>query len=625
MAQRSRGPELELDWELGLFRAVRALWRWAAPARSAPWSDDRVVHLAEVEGRLRWLAGLIAGRPLRVLPARGTGGIRGDDLLLPPWLDLGPDRHANQGLYVLRVVVDATTAARRPSVPETAGARFVQSLAEARASVATLQTELPRFGEAWREASEALLRRPVGASRSSVRRWAERGVRDTLAGNPVAPELAERLAAASVPDDLGDPGALWGRLVAVDLADAGAPGAADDPTPSADATEVEAPAVEDIRVTALEEIEAREMPIHAFEKVEMAEAFDGTVRQLDGEDDLAAQLEALEEVALGDLLRGGPQAHSVLRADIAMNAEVPDVGRVEPGETGLATDEWNGLQRVWRRGWCHVYPTALPAGPDGGATGADLRRLRRTIDRLYDRLVIHRMRRASLGRQLDGDSIDIEALIDASASTRAGMASDGRLYVRRPRSHRDVATTVLLDVSLSADAWVAGRRVLDVARDAVLVLGEVADRLGDELQILAFASSTRHRVRVFTVLDWGESWAVGRARLGSLSPQGYTRLGAAVRHATDRLLQSSASERLLLLVTDGKPTDWDRYEGRYGVMDVGMALLQAHAAGVATHALAIDARARDHLPEMLGVGRWDVLARPEGLVESLTRAYGRLV
>ena len=184
---------------------------------------------------------------------------------------------------------------------------------------------------------------------------------------------------------------------------------------------------------------------------------------------------------------------------------------------------------------------------------------------------------------------------------------------------------MLLDVSLSADAWVDGARVLDVAREAVLVLGEVAHRLGDSLQVLAFASHTRNRCRVWTVRDWGEPWAAGRARLGALHPQGYTRIGPALRHATTELARTEADRKLLLLVSDGKPTDYDRYEGRYGVADVRQALREAEARGVSTHALAVDAVAGAHLPSMLGPGAWHVLPHPRRLPEALTTVYGRLV
>ena len=188
---------------------------------------------------------------------------------------------------------------------------------------------------------------------------------------------------------------------------------------------------------------------------------------------------------------------------------------------------------------------------------------------------------------------------------------------------RDVATLVLLDVSLSTDSWVADRRVLDVAKESTLVLGEVLDRMGEEVEVLAFASHTRHKVRCWTVRAWGEPWSVGRGRLSLLEPQGYTRIGPALRHANARLAARSERFKDLILVSDCKPTDYDRYEGRHGVADVRKALAEGARLGVRTQALAIDARASEWLPAMFGPSRWSVLSRPDRLPEALVRTAAR--
>jgi nitric oxide reductase NorD protein len=85
-----------------------------------------------------------------------------------------------------------------------------------------------------------------------------------------------------------------------------------------------------------------------------------------------------------------------------------------------------------------------------------------------------------------------------------------------------------------------------------------------------------------------------------------------------------AEKRLLLLISDGKPTDYDLYEGRYGVGDVRMALREAQRREVQTHALAVDAIARDYLPALFGEGGWHILPKPDQLLEALTAVYGRL-
>jgi nitric oxide reductase NorD protein len=214
-------------------------------------------------------------------------------------------------------------------------------------------------------------------------------------------------------------------------------------------------------------------------------------------------------------------------------------------------------------------------------------------------------------------------MCDAWASVRAGRTPSPRLYVESAKVQRDVATLVLLDVSLSTDSWVADRRVLDVAKESVLVLGEVLDRMGEDVEVLAFASHTRHKVRCWTVREWGEPWSLGRGRLSRLEPQGYTRIGPALRHANARLASRPEKFKDLILVSDCKPTDYDRYEGRHGIADVRKALAEAQRLGVRIQALTIDAQASGWLPAMFGPARWSVLSRPERLPEALVQTAAR--
>jgi nitric oxide reductase NorD protein len=362
---------------------------------------------------------------------------------------------------------------------------------------------------------------------------------------------------------------------------------------------------------------------HTFEKVETAENFDGAVRDDDGADELEDHADALKELELKQLIRGGQQAHSIYKADIRIDADIPDVGTISPDERGIPYDEWNGAAKSWKRQWCTVYPSMVPQ-QDPAWVAAALLRHHALIQRLRRQLESHRSGRLMAYRQLEGEEVDLDAVVQHQASVAAGHSGAARLYQRAERHRRDFATLVLMDVSLSADAWVANRRVLDVARESVLVLGEVAALLGDNLTVQAFASNTRNCCRVWHVHGPQENWKQSRGRLGVLEPQGYTRMGPALRHATATLAAQSVSRKLLILISDGKPNDYDRYEGRYGVSDVRMALHEAQQQGIHTHALAIDAVARDYLPTMLGPGAWSVLLSPNQLPERLSSVYGRL-
>ena len=145
---------------------------------------------------------------------------------------------------------------------------------------------------------------------------------------------------------------------------------------------------------------------------------------------------------------------------------------------------------------------------------------------------------------------------------------------------RSLATLLLADLSLSTDAhvWLAGAdgsghsaRVIDVIRDALHVFGEALSRGGDAVEMLGF-SSVRRQLRVHQLKGFDEPWdARAQARVGAIRPGYYTRMGAAIRHATARLATRPEQQRLLLLLTDGKPNDLDRYEGRWGLEEIGRA------------------------------------------------------
>jgi len=626
------GPSLELDWELGVFKALRGLWRAVMPAPAPTVDASRAASLAALTERLKIVASILAGCPVQIQPARGVGGVRGHTLLLPPWMTLAGDPEANAGLYLLRTAIGAEMihAGDGSSVPRESAARFLAGLEAARRAEESLRRTLGAFGAAMDGALALTLadrdERLAAAVLRDRAALEESLLRDALSGQQpwLDPENLERLQStpARGPDCL--PLLLWGRLIPAELNAAEASAGEEQPTaPSADGTEIEAPPVEELEIVHKDEGDEKEVPVHVFEKVETAEPFGGGFRQMDGSDELSDHLEALSEVDLSHLIRGGEQAQSIYRAEIGMGAQIPDVTRVEPGEKAVLYHEWDARRGGFREDWCSVYPTPMPPGDPGWAAEA-LGRHRRLIERLHRQLAARRAALRPRGRQLDGEDVDIDALVDARAAVAAGHPPDRRLYIRQQKDRRDLATTVLLDLSLSADSWIENRRVLDVTREAALVLGEVANRLGDRLQILGFASHTRNQVRVWEIRDWNEPWAVGRARLGVLEPQGYTRIGPAIRHAVAGLASVEARDRLLLLISDGKPTDYDRYEGAYGVADIRQAIREARGKRVRTHALAVAETGRDYLPAMLGPGGWSILPHPEHLLEALAMSYARL-
>jgi len=211
-----------------------------------------------------------------------------------------------------------------------------------------------------------------------------------------------------------------------------------------------------------------------------------------------------------------------------------------------------------------------------------------------------------------------------TATGRPGTAADA-IYQRRVRGQRELATLLLADLSLSTDAHVNDRqRIIDVIRDALYVFGEAHSASGDAFAVHGF-SSVKRRLRLHLLKGFDERWgAPSLARLGALKPGYYTRMGAALRAGTRRLQERPERQRLLLLLTDGKPHDIDGYEGRLGVEDTRQAVLEARRAGVLPFALSIDSEAGEVLPHLFGHKGWAWVRRPAELPQRLAALVAQL-
>ena len=338
---------------------------------------------------------------------------------------------------------------------------------------------------------------------------------------------------------------------------------------------------------------------------------------------------------LGDALSDLPEARivrtpgtprEVLQSDAAPLTQ----GAGDPGSRasnwGITYPEWDHRVAAYRFPGAIVRPAPATAGGGEWAERVLDRRatLVRQVRRRFDGL---RPRRVRLGRQPDGAEVDLDAYVTAFADWRAGEPGDDRLYTASRPARRDLAIAVLADVSASTDAWVAGSlRIVDVEKEALVILLEALDVLGDRHPVLAFSGQGPRAVHVLTVKGFDQaSGAAARRRIAALEPDGYTRVGAAVRHASALLGLERARFRLLLILSDGKPNDVDEYAGRYGIEDTRQAVAEARLQGLMPFCLTVDREAPTYLPAIFGPRGFAVLSRPERLPSVLVEVLRSLV
>jgi nitric oxide reductase NorD protein len=309
-----------------------------------------------------------------------------------------------------------------------------------------------------------------------------------------------------------------------------------------------------------------------------------------------------------------------LRFDLDLPAEAEDDRILDDG---LLLPEWDWRKQQLLPDRCRIVsmvaddaePIPLP-----GHLARTAKRLRNQFQALAPARVWHR-------GQPDGQEIDIDAYLRFVSDRAVGHASGGdRLYRELRSGARELACLLLADLSLSTDTWVNDyHRVIDVIRDSLFLFAESLAATGDRFGMFGFSSRRRDPVRVHRLKDFDETYnARVRGRINAIRPGYYTRLGAGIRYASQRLAEQPSNRRLLLILTDGKPNDLDQYEGRYGIEDTREAILAARRLGLQPFCVTIDPKGNDYLPHLFGGDGYVVIRHPAELPSRLPLLYARL-
>ena len=289
--------------------------------------------------------------------------------------------------------------------------------------------------------------------------------------------------------------------------------------------------------------------------------------------------------------------------------------RRQRGE-GYLYPEWDYRRERYHEDWCTVRERRVEVRDREMVNrilhkhAALLRKIRRQFEAL--RWEVRRLK-----RQYYGDDIDLDASVNYLIDLITGKSPDEKLYSRLVRRKRDVAVAFLIDQSNST----AGA-TLEVEKEALVLMAHVLHALGDRYAIYGFSSNTRWECNFSIAKDFQE--ADGMDRVAGISAGGYTRMGAAIRHASQKLERQAARNRVLILLTDGSPLDYDGYDGRYALEDTRMAVLEARKKCIHPLCITVDVEAGDYLPRMFGRGRYIIIDRVSRLPKKLPLLYAKL-
>ncbi|MHB0926814.1 MAG: VWA domain-containing protein [Gallionellaceae bacterium] len=302
--------------------------------------------------------------------------------------------------------------------------------------------------------------------------------------------------------------------------------------------------------------------------------------------------------------------------------------KIEPGEEikGLPPrhyPEWDYLNQSYRPDWVSVYEALHPPG-----NAADIDRLLAKHGALAKRLkkmldLLKPQDKVRIRYQEEGSELDLDVALRSLIDYKSGATPDPRINMSHKTSGRNIAVMLLLDLSESLNEKAAGcdQTILELSQEAVSLLAWAIEKLGDPFAIAGFHSNTRHDVRYLHIKGYSERWDDSvKGRLAAMEASYSTRMGAAMRHAAHYLEQQQADKKLMLILTDGEPSDIDSKDGRLLIEDARQAVKELDRQGIYAYCINLDRKADEYVADIFGK-QYTIIDKVEQLPERLPQLF----
>ena len=332
-------------------------------------------------------------------------------------------------------------------------------------------------------------------------------------------------------------------------------------------------------------------------------------------EDALYDAQELDEITLG---RKDANLSSRVKMDLDISANQTEE---YPLGEGFYRDEWDYRSESYLKGYVRIKPkVAIQVEPI-----ALPKRLVKMMKKIQTELDLMEIDRIKIDNLPYGDEINFDSWIEYKGHQNRSNHPQ-RFFQSFEKKTRDMSTLLLADISLSTEAGVTQDiRVVDMIKDSLMVFSESLQRLEDKFGIYAFSSVKNKKVNFHIIKNFKERYSdLVRGRIDVIKPGYYTRLGAAIRESVRVLNKQQSQNRLLLILSDGKPNDTDRYDGRYGIEDTKKAVEEAKKKGIVPYCITIDVEAREYLPYLFGRNSYTVIRDAKKLPKVLTQIYMNL-
>lgn len=297
-------------------------------------------------------------------------------------------------------------------------------------------------------------------------------------------------------------------------------------------------------------------------------------------DSLDENSDILKSLDLNYRIKNTQNSTSILKTKTLNNVHTSNINNKKHNLKKYPYKEWDFKIKKYKNNWCNIFlKTQHMSNSENQIYIHNVIKLYKTdIKKLSEKISLITNEKIWKKKQLHGEEIDFDTLVENYTEVKNENFS--KIYKFKKKLIKNITILLLFDSSLSTDGYMKEKKIIDVIKELTIILTCSIKNYISEHLIATFYSNTRHDCTYKIIKNLKEKDI--KSNIKAINANGYTRIGPAIRHSIKELKKTHSKKKIIILITDGNPTDYDEYEGEYGINDIKFAITEAKKSKIST-------------------------------------------
>ena len=346
-------------------------------------------------------------------------------------------------------------------------------------------------------------------------------------------------------------------------------------------------------------------------------------KNIDDNYNLNENLDILNELNIDNTIKDNIKTSTIYNANI-LNENNYDNTYYNNIKKKYVYDEWNTKKLKYNKNWCNIYTENINKNiiesenifkRNIEINKISILEFKKNIKRIINI-------KTWKNRQSNGQDIDFDAVIDNYEDSKKNTFE--KVYKYKKKTTGDLLLSILMDTSLSTDSYSDNEKIIEIIKNTTIFICEGINEIIHKYSVSAFYSNTRYDCRYINIKNFKDSWDKEKKKLIYLNPKGYTRIGPAIRHTINNIKNINSKKKAIIIISDGNPTDYDEYEGKYGIEDIRKTIIEANKLKINVKGILINKIPKLHFPKMFGTNNF-VIIKEENKCKKISKIFQDII